>query len=45
MHNNLWRENRNLYLRVLLFMLEDFKLLSPFSTVPSDGPLQKLNSY
>jgi hypothetical protein len=45
MHNDIWRQNRNFYLKVLIEMICFGIISEPFSNVPSDGQLPKLTLY
>jgi hypothetical protein len=45
MHNDIWRQNRNFYLKVLIEMINFGVISEPFSNVPADGQLSKLTIY
>ncbi|KRX08982.1 hypothetical protein PPERSA_08185 [Pseudocohnilembus persalinus] len=43
--NPIWKQNRNLYITILLEMLQNGIVWEPFTHVPPDGPLQRLSKY
>ena len=43
--NNIWKQNRNFYLKILLEMCLEGKLFEPFNQTPPEGPLPKLTLY
>lgn len=43
--NGVWRQNRNLYLKILLEMIAEGELLKPFNHSPPEGPLPKITLY
>ena len=45
MTNSIWKQNRNLYLRVLQEMVSLGELMTPFTHSPPEGPLPKITIY
>ena len=43
--NTVWRQNRDLYLRILNEMVLDGELTKPFNQSPHEGPLPKITIY
>ena len=44
-NNDLWKKNKNLYMKILLQMVIHQQLIKPFSQAPPEGPLPKLTVY
>lgn len=43
--NSIWKQNRNLYLKILLEMVNEGQLMKPFNQSPPQGPLPKITIY
>lgn len=43
--NSIWKQNRNLYLKILLEMTTQGELQKPFNQSPPEGPLPRLTLY
>lgn len=43
--NQVWKQNRNLYLKALREMVQQGGLQTPFHQTPPEGPLQKITLY
>ena len=43
--NNVWKNNRNLYLKILREMIQEGTLQKPFHQTPPEGPLPKITLY
>ena len=44
-NNDLWKKNKNLYMKILLQMVIHQQLIKTFSQAPPEGPLPKLTVY